>query len=357
MKLAMLSRWNTACGVSLHAELVGREWVREGHDLKVFAPQNVRPTKKDENYVIRCFSDEGGHAKTFFHPEPILTTDYEILILQRIEWIPLKPLKEIFPQIKEKAKTVYVVHERKPPSNPLFYDFDWDAVVCFDDRYKRQWLKRFDEKKIHIIPYPTGDLIRGDKQKAREELNLPPDKRIIFSYGWAPELHIFPILTALQKLNKRLPFIYLVLAEPKYISANIQRLKECEFINLRYELTSMERIYTYLHASDVYLIHKQKDETRRGEAVVPSAILMCLGALTPTVTSDTEFAWFLDKEVMKYSNEDELLNLLSSAFEGNEIVKQTLKSAEEYTIKHSPPKIAEEFTKLFNQLLSSEEVK
>ena len=357
MKLAMLSRWNTACGVSLHAELVGREWVRDGHGLKVFAPENIRPIKKDENYVIRCFSDEGDHTKTFFHPKPILTTDYEILIVQRIEWTPLKPLKEIFPQIKEKAKTVYVVHERKPPTNPLFYDFDWDAVVCFDDRYKDQWLKRFDEKKIHIIPYPTGDLVKGDKQEARKKLNLPPDKRIIFSYGWAPELHIFPILTALQKLNERLPFIYLVLADPKYISANIQRLKECEFINLRYELASMERIYTYLHASDAYLIHKQTDEIRKGEAVVPSAILMCLGALTPTVTSDTEFVWFLDKEVMKYSNEDELLKLLTRVFEGDEVVKQTLKSAEEYTIKYSPKKIAEEFIKLFNQLLSGEEVK
>jgi len=290
----MLSRWNSACGVSLHAELVGREWIKDGHNLKIFAPQNIRPVKKDEDWVIRCFNDEDDHTRTFFRPEPILTTDYEILIVQRIEWAPLKPLKEIFPRIKEKAKTVYVVHERTPPPNPLFYDFDWDAIVCFDDRYKRQWLKRFDEKKIHIIPYPTGDLIKGNKQKARKELNLPSDKRIIFSYGWAPELHIFPILPALEKLNNQLPFIYLVLAEPKYISANIQRLKECKFINLRYELSSMERIYIYLHASDAYLIHKQKNEIRKGEAVVPSAILMCLGALTPTVTSGTEFVWFLD---------------------------------------------------------------
>ena len=38
MKIAMMSRWNVPCGVSLHAELVGREWARMGHDLSVFAP-------------------------------------------------------------------------------------------------------------------------------------------------------------------------------------------------------------------------------------------------------------------------------------------------------------------------------
>jgi len=149
---------------------------------------------RDENYVIRCFSDEGDHTETFFHPKPFLDIDYEILVVERVEWVPLEPLKKIFPEIKKKAKIVYVVHERKPPTTPLFYEFDWDTIVCFDNRYRRQWQDRFDEDKIHIIPYPTGHISKGDKKKARRELNLPLDKRIVFSYGWAPELHIFPIL-------------------------------------------------------------------------------------------------------------------------------------------------------------------
>ena len=66
MKIGMLSRWNTACGVSLHAELIGREWIKMGHSLTVFAPNNIRPVKEDEEYVIRCYSDEGDHKKTFF---------------------------------------------------------------------------------------------------------------------------------------------------------------------------------------------------------------------------------------------------------------------------------------------------
>jgi len=70
MKIAILSRWNTVCGVSLHAELVGREFVKNGHSLTVFAPNNIRPVGKDEEYVIRCFSDEGNHIETFFILSP-----------------------------------------------------------------------------------------------------------------------------------------------------------------------------------------------------------------------------------------------------------------------------------------------
>jgi len=351
MKIAILSRWNTACGVSLHAELVGRELVKDGHSLTVFAPNNIRPVGKDEEYVIRCFSDEGDHTETFFHPEPFLDKDYEILVVERVEWVPLEPLKRCFPQIKKKAKIVYVVHERRPPTNPFFFQFDWDAIVCFDERYKEQWLSRFDEAKIHIIPYPTGYLCKGNKQKARGELGLPLDKRIVFSYGWAPELHIYPILPALRRLNVSSPFIYLVLADPKYIAADILPLKDPGFIELRYELAPMERIYTYLHASDAYLIHKQVEEVRQGEAVVPSAILMCLGVSTPIITSATEFVWFLDKEVMKYSTEDELRKLLIKVFVGDKTVNEALKRAEEYAIKHSPKRIAGGFLRLFDQLL------
>ena len=348
MKIALLSRWNTACGVSLHAELVGREWVRQGHKLVVFAPNNIRPVGEDEDFVIRCYSDEGDHTQTFFNPEPFLNEDYEIFVAQRIEWTPLEHLIEIFPEIRKKAKTVYVVHERKPPKNPLFYKFEWDAIVCFDDRYKRQWSKFEQFKdKIHIIPYPTGYLKRGDKIKARKELNLPVDENIVFSYGWAPELHVLPVLPHLKELSDEIHFKYLVLVDPE---AKVKRLPDYDFMEVRFERPPMDRIYTYLHASDVCLIHKERSEVKEGEVVVSSSVLMCLGALTPIVTSDTEFVSFLDKEVIKYRDSVELKEVLSGILKGKIDVEETLKAAEDYVRKHSPEKIAKMFIELFESL-------
>jgi len=349
MNIAILSRWNSACGVSLHSELIGREFVKNGHKLTVFAPNNIRPIDKDENYVMRCCSDEGDHNETFFNPEPFLENDYEILVIQRLEWVPLEPLKKIYPEIKKKAKIIYVVHERKLPLNRLFYDFTFDAVVCFDERYKQQWVKKY--KDIHVIPYPVGYLEGGDKSALRKELGLPEDKKIIFSYGWAPELHIFPILPSLKDLHKNFPFLFLILADPKYIKVDLQKFKEYQFIELRYELAPLERIHKYLHASDIYLIHKEKSEIKEGEAVVPSSVLMCLGALTPIMTSNTDFVWFLNKEIIKYSNEDEFKNLIIKIFSRDKILGETLKAAETYTKRYSPNVIADEFIKLFSRLL------
>lgn len=33
MKIAMMNRWNIPCGVSLHAELVGREWAHMDQEV------------------------------------------------------------------------------------------------------------------------------------------------------------------------------------------------------------------------------------------------------------------------------------------------------------------------------------
>ncbi len=221
--------------------------------------------------VLRCFSDEGDHTDTYFHSEPSLEKDYEILVVERVEWVPLEPLKRCFPQIKKKA-----------------------------------------------------------------------------------QLHIYPMLPALRRLNEKHPFVYLVLADPRYIAADIRPLKDAGFVELRYQLAPLERIYTYLYASDAYLIHKRVEEVRQGEAVVPSAILMCLGVSTPIITSATEFAWFLEKEVMRYSTRDELCKLLIQTFEGDKIVDETLKSAEEYAIKYSPQRVAGKFLRLFAGLLGEE---
>lgn len=64
-------------------------------------------------------------------------------------------------------------------------------------------------------------------------------------------MHIYPVLPALDELNKSFPFKFLVLADPKYLKGGMEKLKKYNFIELRYELPPAERIYTYLHASDI----------------------------------------------------------------------------------------------------------
>jgi hypothetical protein len=61
MKIAMMSAWNQTSGVSIHAELVGEEWVKAGHELKVFSFleddfHGYSLIRMDQEYVIICYS-------------------------------------------------------------------------------------------------------------------------------------------------------------------------------------------------------------------------------------------------------------------------------------------------------------
>ena len=63
MKIGMMCLWNAANGPSIHAELVGRAWLKLGHYLRVFSARkhpDARPTfQKDEDFVIKhCSVDE-----------------------------------------------------------------------------------------------------------------------------------------------------------------------------------------------------------------------------------------------------------------------------------------------------------
>jgi hypothetical protein len=95
MKIGMMCLWNAANGPSIHAELLGRAWVKLGHQLRIFSAKkhpDARPTlQKDEDFVIRHFSvDEVVPVTraTYFDPSPLLSEEYEVFVAQNVERLP-----------------------------------------------------------------------------------------------------------------------------------------------------------------------------------------------------------------------------------------------------------------------------
>jgi len=354
-KIALFSKWNAADGTSILAELIGRELAKK-YDLTVFAPINdVKPVQgmTDEDYVIRCCNVRGTPSgKWIFDPKPFLEKDYDILVLQRIEWIPMEELIKIYPKIKEKAKVIYVVHEVKLPENPLFWKFEWDAVICFDERYKRMWKDVYPKEKIHMIPYPCNPVRRGDKNKSRQELNLPLDKKIVLMYGWYPKTHIFPLLPHLAELRKHNDFVLLLVISRDYLDKELlKEIEKHDFIEWRDELPLTSKLDKYFHASDVYIFYKPKYEFKPGQIMVSSSILSYLGTLTPILAIGSPYIQLLGGAIMRFSNMEELKDKLVSVFEGKPMVKRTLMDAEKYVIRNSKEKVAQEYIKLFNKLM------
>jgi len=130
-----------------------------GHDLNVFAPVELKGYQcdEDEPHVKRCYTLRKYRNKPgfFFDPRPFLMQDCDVFVVQNLEILPMQELLKVYPFVRERAKTVFVVHEGKPSKDPIFYEFDWDAIVCFDERYQK-FLKEIYSKDNQAVIIPIS---------------------------------------------------------------------------------------------------------------------------------------------------------------------------------------------------------
>jgi len=351
----MMTRWNVPSGQSSHAEPVGRAWMDMGYKIVVFAPDGLDTHllyHEDEPFVHRCFvQDVWGQrdsSRYFFDPTPYLREDYDVFVMEMAYLMPMPEMLEIFPHIKKKAKTVLVVHETGLPSDPNWYKFDWDAMVCFDTRYKAFMAEAFPEEKIVIIPFPCHPPLHGNKKEARLRLGLPLDKKIVFAYGFNIVHNYIELFPVMERLSQDYPALLFLLAhhDPKELKS------EPEFLLLKEEMPTDAKLYTYLHACDAYVYFGGNGFKIQGVGV-SSSVATCLGAGRPIlVPSYCNLFDLSGKEVIKYGDHQELEQRLRDIFEGKEYVNESLRAAEEYAAKNSGFEIAKQFIALFNRVLA-----
>lgn len=351
MKIAMMSRWNATCGISAHAELVGREWVKK-HDLTVFAPTLESATdwhhnpieKEDEEFVIRGYEQPERIGKTGWIDERLWKEDYDVLVIQGLELLPIPTLLEMFPKIN--AKKVLVWHVGKLSIYKELYKLNFDAIVCFDFRFKNMLKGKYPEDIISIIPYPCHPVAKvkgkgdSDKKRARNELGMPSDKTILFSFGKPPLFEYKDYLWLANELKEKYDLKYLVLRSYGDLPP------ESEFLEVRRGRPEYEEIYKYLHAADIFLL--PKSETKY--IVVSSTVFQCLGALTPIVVPEVGYVELMDKEIVKYKNREDLKEKVIRLIEDEDLKEEVLRHAEQYVRENSAEKIAKKFISLFEDI-------
>lgn len=350
MKIGMMGGWNTDSGASFHTEQIGRAWVELGYKLKVFtfydyAFHGTQLVGKDEDYVMRCFTVEG-YTPPQFDAVPFLTTDYDVFVVQDLGMLPKDQLGKIFHRINKKAVTVNVIHDGKLTNNPSFYQFDWDAIVCFDSRYRNFLVKAYEPDKIYIIPYPCYPLQKGDKKRGRAKLGLPEDKKIIYGFGPASE-YIIELIEPIIELSKEYPILLLITVKKENVVNQFRELSRVLNIEVREESPTLAELYDYLYSSDVLVFNKPS----AGHVVVSSTVFQCMGSGCPIVARDSNYVEYYDKEVMKYSNFEEFKNRIRSVFNEDAEFKTTMKMVEEYVIKNSAQKVGNRYIELFDFLL------
>ncbi|MCW4042521.1 MAG: hypothetical protein NWE90_02200 [Candidatus Bathyarchaeota archaeon] len=352
--VGMMTLWNAANGPSIHAELVGREWVKMDHQLRVFSPRkhpDARPTlQKDEDYIIRHYSVNEVLPVTkanYFDPLPLIKEDYNVFVAQNVERLPTKELYEKFPDIRKKAATVMVVHEGGSPLDLLYYKFSWDIIICFDERYEKFISKHFPEQKIRIIPYPCHPLELSNKKDARKKLGLSMDEKIILFYGFRTR-ELYDVLPTLKEVAYEIPIKYLIIANP---DGHVQELEgflnQYSFVELRKSALPLCELYDFLHASDALLIHRKPNTRYR--AVISSSVCLALGSGCPILFHDVNYVEKHHDEIIKYRNMQELKKSLLEIFEG----KSNLDKVKAFLERRNANVVASKFIDVFQEALET----
>lgn len=353
MKIGMMGAWNTDSGASIHTELVGRNFIKLGHEITVFSFfkysfHGTAFVSEDEDYVTRCFTVSSEKEPQLL-ATPFLEKDYDFFVVEDLGMLPQDHLGKIFHWIKRRAKTINVIHDGNLKEDPSFYQFDWDAVVCFDERY-RDFLKlAYPEELIHIIPYPCLPWRPGDGEKSREKLGLPLNKKIILlfgpsSYYGVEKYHI------IKEFEGDYPVLILVVTKHRDSLKNWRELKHKsgrDMIEIREETPSIEGLYEYLYASDLLIYNKQ---SKTGIVTVASTAFQCLGSGCPIVALKSSFVETLNDAVYKYENDGELRACIESVFEKDRRYAGVIKNAEKYVGENSAINVAKKFIKLFESL-------
>ncbi|MET1124753.1 MAG: glycosyltransferase, partial [Archaeoglobaceae archaeon] len=339
--IAVLSRWNATCGVAMHAELIVPEFVKMGHEVTVFAPYvesasrwwHHRIVREDEDFVVRCYeerSPEGEGGKIDF--DEILKRDFDVLLVESYSSIPHLDVQKLAGELKKRGvKTFVVIHEGYK-KDLRYEDYsNFEKLVVFDDRYVKELLDV--KEKAVIIPYPCHPLNPTKRKFSEDGLKF-------FSFGRQPIEEYEPFLKALEILERDYDFIYRVVRSNGELPYERGWL-----IQERRRLKNNREVYEELHRADVFMLPKGDSKG----VVVSSTLYQCMGALVPTIVPNTRHFELHEREVVKFSNVEDLVEKIRRLIEDEDYRRSVVESAKKYVEENSSKKVAEKFLRLFNE--------
>ncbi|MEO0076836.1 MAG: hypothetical protein ABIK19_04155 [candidate division WOR-3 bacterium] len=350
MKFGLMGAWNVDSGAAIHTEILGRSLIALGHKLTVFTymKENFHGTtilREDEDFVYRCFTT-WNTPQPKFNALPFLTTDYQYFIAEDHGMFPLDSLGKIFHWIKRKAKTLTVIHDAGLKEDASFYQFDWDAIVCFDDRYRDFLVKAYPKELVHIIPHPCLPWRPNDKQKARQELNLPLDKKIVFLFGQTAHFGV-EIFSILKKLSKSFPLKVLIVSKFPPTLKSWQPIAQSEpIVEIRQEAPDINKLYQYLYAADTFIYHKPATQG----ITIASSIFQCLGSGCPIVANKSNFTYPFYGKIMLYDDFGGLEKWLAAIFNETKEYQKMMKITKQFVTQNSGEVITKKIIGLLKKL-------
>ncbi len=327
MRIALVSRWNATCGISLHAELIGRAWRGMGIEVDVYAPTvdtasldwHHRLLGRDEPWVRRVY-DEVWAGRERFDYKPILEGGYDVLVVEAYRGLPLRPLRELVEKARGRMVRVAVIHEGEERWVHPFLEMGFDLYVVFDERFVKELFGPYRGRvRVAIIPYPCAEPPQVDPWRP----SFAVGRVLFFSFGRQPVEEYRPFIEALDRLSKSYDLVYWVVRSDGKLGYDRPWLVEWR------RRLSLEEVYSFLRGSDIHLL--PKGNTRR--VVVSSTLYQVIGSLTPTVVPDTRFFETVPTDedgigaVVKFRSVDDLVRKLRMLIEDGSLRERVRREA------------------------------
>jgi len=358
LKIAVFSRWNATCGVSLHAELLVRVWVKSGIKVDVYAPivdesidwHHKKIDLEDEPWVHRVYRESIWGPKGGSIDFNEIDYDHDIVLVESYPHLPYKEIATVLRKFKDFAKIFVVIHEgrRYDTINLATFIDIVDRVIVFDFRFISEVLADYFESikdKISIIPYPILDRTTESLERKKKR-QFGEDGIILFSYGRQPTDEYRDYIKIARKLYNDYGFKirYKIMRSDDLING-----LDDPWIEQWHERPPAERIYDYLISSDIHLLPKGKTNN----TVVSSTVYQSLSSLTPTIAPATRHFELLPEDedgvgpIVKYRNFIDLEYKLVRMIKDEDFRGRVIQEAIKYVKERNHEKIAKEFLNLF----------
>lgn len=272
MRIALLTTWNQACGISEHSRALTKELQKAGHTVEVLA--NIpyeKLVQEDEFFVVRCFEVEIRTNKKFCDyalMSSIINNDCDILVVQ-YENLYNGYLDVLFPLIKK----------------PIVIEFHSSCIGRIPWNLVTASITHNIELKVpgNFIHLPMGIF---------DVPYVPnPSKRRIVSYGLGRNDDTM-VKSAVERLNM--------------IGMDVT----FETSYGHHGWRPMEDLIKFIQSGDVVsLIYPEV-----GASVSSSAVNLAFGCKRPVITSKTNWFKSVENDVIQIQNVDELVQQLTKLF-------------------------------------------
>lgn len=352
LRIAVISTWNTRCGISEYSRSLAEALTGLGHDITILASYPVRPVPgKDDEANVRRFFYTGWHQERGVDLDKALRAlndgGIQMIHLQYQNFIYAPPFLSAMNSLTQISPLVVTFHDPLLP--PEFPHADCRASIFHTNETAALigW-----SKTKRVIPIGIYNWPDEDRETVRQRLQID-SRHVLCSLGLGRTDH-GAVLEAMYGLHASYPDIFYVIIAPPESSNSIRDLAVRLGLekNIRYldHFPPNEEIVNYLHAADINIFYYGEFGT---PGVCSAASRLGVAGRRPVILTDVKLMKDLpDPLKIPYGQIPVLQSRIMELFESPDAVRSTLQIQEQLIEEHNWERTADTHVHLYRELLT-----